>query len=226
VKWAPDVPSLGKGQVSGLIFSNEFLDALPTHRLVWSAARQDWQEACVGMAGEALMWELRGVPAELAGSVPQVPAELAKVLPDGFKIEICPAAAAWWQAAASSLRRGKLLTLDYGLTSEQRFEPRFAQGTLRAFARHHAAADLLHQPGGQDLTAHVNFSDLTEAGRAAGLRTERLTRQGLFLTEIMVRARQTGKSLEPWDSIKTRQFQTLTHPEHLGHKFQVLVQAR
>jgi hypothetical protein len=29
-----------------------------------------------------------------------------------------------------------------------------------------------------------------------------------------------------WTSERTRQFQTLTHPEHLGRAFRVLVQAR
>jgi SAM-dependent MidA family methyltransferase len=226
VKWAPDFQAWGARQVNGIIFSNEFLDALPVHRLRWSAARQQWQEGRVAIQAEALAWEWHPPAAECAEHLPHLPAALARALPDGFMVEICPAAVAWWRAAASCLGRGKLLTLDYGLTSEERFWPERAQGTLRAFTRHHASGDLLSQPGGQDLTAHVDFSALMETGQAAGLRTEGLARQSKFLTEIVARTHLTAATFEAWDEKRTRQFQTLAHPEHLGHKFQVLLQAR
>jgi SAM-dependent MidA family methyltransferase len=225
VKWAPDIPSWGGRAIIGIIFSNEFLDALPVHRLAWDAAGERWQEDCVAVQGGAFAWKRRAPAAELAEHLPRVPVELGQVLPDGFTIEICPAAIAWWRTAAASLGRGKLLTLDYGLRTGEQFHPERAQGTLRAYDRHHASADLLSRPGEQDLTAHVNFSALMEAGGAAGLRTEGLERQSRFLTEILARARRGAPSFEPWDDKKTRQFQTLAHPEHLGHKFQVLIQS-
>jgi len=226
VKWASHIEELGEGLVSGIIFSNEFLDALPVHRLAWSAARRQWQEGCVTIEGEAFAWAWRLPEGELTEHLPQAPVELAAVLPDGFTLEVRPAAAAWWRAAAARLERGKLLTIDYGLVEGERFQPGRAQGTLRAFIRHHASADLLSQPGEQDLTAHVNFSALMEAGQAAGLRTEGLAPQSKFLTEILARTRLAPDCFEPWNEKSTRQFQTLTHPEHLGHKFVVLVQAR
>jgi len=226
VKWAPSIEAWSERQVSGIIFSNEFLDALPVHRLAWSAARRQWQEGCVTIEGEAFAWAWRPTATELSEQLPDLPVELAAVLPDGFVVEVCPAATAWWRAAASKLRRGKVLTIDYGLADSEWFQPGRAQGTLRAFTRHHASADLLSQPGEQDLTAHVNFSALMEAGQAAGLRTEGLTPQSKFLTEILARTRQAPASFGSWNEKRTREFQTLTHPEHLGHKFQVLVQAR
>jgi SAM-dependent MidA family methyltransferase len=225
-KWASCIEELGERQVCGIIFSNEFLDALPVHRLSWSAARRQWQEGCVANEGEAFAWDWRPPEAELTEHLPRVPAELAAVLPDGFVVEVCPAATAWWRAAASRMRRGKLLTIDYGLAHGEWFQPGRAQGTLRAYTRHHASADLLSQPGEQDLTAHVNFSALIEAAQVAGLRTEGLTPQSKFLTEILARTRLTPDLFESWNEKRTRQFQTLTHPEHLGHKFQVLVQSR
>ena len=225
VKWAADIASLGEGAVRGIIFSNEFLDALPVHRLAWDAGRRQWQEWFVTLQAEAFAWQ-RGNPcAELASRLPRVPDELAAVLPDRFTVEICPAAAGWWRAAAGALRLGKLLTIDYGLAEGEWLRPERAQGTLRAFARHHASADLLGQPGEQDLTAHVNFPELREAGCAAGLRTEGLWRQSRFLTEVFARTRLAPESFGPWDEKRTRQFQTLAHPEHLGGQFQVLVQA-
>jgi SAM-dependent MidA family methyltransferase len=226
VRWAPNIESFRSREATGIIFSNEFLDALPVHQLAWSAARQQWREGRVTVERTAFVWEWHSPTAELADHLPQVPDALAGVLPDGFRVEVCPEAVAWWRAAAASLRRGKLLTMDYGLLAEERFQPQRAPGTLRAFTRHHASADLLSRPGEQDLTAHVNFSALMEAGNAAGLQTAGPATQSKFLTDIFARTRLAPASFEPWDGKRTRQFQTLAHPEHLGHKFQVLIQTR
>ena len=157
---------------------------------------------------------------------PELPAELMAVLPDGFTTEICPAAAEWWRQAAVALKRGWLLTLDYGLTAEQFLGPERAHGTLRAYSRHQPSADLLARPGEQDLTAHVNLTALQEAGESAGLKTEGVFAQGEFLTRIVQANWQDKSGLAEWTPARTRQFQTLTHPEHLGRRFKLLLQTR
>jgi SAM-dependent MidA family methyltransferase len=96
---------------------------------------------------------------------------------------------------------------------------------LRAYSRHRVSDDVLANPGEQDLTAHVNFSAIQRAGEDCGLKTEFFGSQAKFLTEILAAADRT-KSLGEWSAKKTRQFQTLTHPEHLGRAFRVLVQSR
>jgi SAM-dependent MidA family methyltransferase len=224
IGWARQISDMGGGQVSGVIFSNEFLDSLPVHRLAWDASGRVWREWQVAVQGESFVWRL-GATASVAG-LPPVPGELAAVLPDGFVIEASPLAAAWWSEAAAVLRRGKLLAIDYGPGGEAWFRPEKPQGTLRAFARHQVCADLLARPGGQDLTADVNFSSLEEAGRKAGLRTEGRWRQAQFLTHILAQTRVRPETFEPWSSKSAREFQTLTHPEHLGERFQVLLQSR
>lgn len=84
----------------------------------------------------------------------------------------------------------------------------------------------LANPGDQDLTAHVNFSRLCQIGESAGLTTEGLFRQEEFLTRIATPVLKGEQTLGPWTTQHTRQFQTLTHPAHLGRAFRVLVQSR
>ena len=79
-------------------------------------------------------------------------------------------------------------------------------------------------PGQQDITAHVNFTQLQRAGERAGLRTEGLTDQARFLTRIAVQAAEKAGAGR-WSSEQVRQFQTLAHPEQLGRAFRVLVQS-
>jgi SAM-dependent MidA family methyltransferase len=111
------------------------------------------------------------------------------------------------------------------LTNDELFSPGRTRGTLRAYFRHHATDDLLANVGEQDLTTHVNFSALQSIGEACGLTTETFSTQTQFLTQILGKA-QKEKSFGEWGTKQTRQFQTLTHPEHLGRAFRVLVQSR
>ena len=80
--------------------------------------------------------------------------------------------------------------------------------------------------GRQDLTAHVNLTALQQAGESAGMKTEGVFAQGEFLTRIARTTWRDKSGLDEWTRARTRQFQTLTHPEHLEGKFKVLIQTR
>lgn len=224
IHWLPSAEELQ--DANGIIFSNELLDAFPVKRFGWDAKKKIWFEWGVAMAGNKLFWTRLPASADLPFPPQAWPSEVKNVLPDGFIFEFCPGAEKWWRNAAVSLRRGKLLTLDYGLTGAELFLPERTRGTLRAFRRHRASDDLLANPGEQDLTAHVNFSVLQSVGESAGLKTEAFVSQAEFLTRIAEKIWKSPEQTGGWTPARTRQFQTLTHPEHLGRAFSVLVQAR
>jgi SAM-dependent MidA family methyltransferase len=224
VKWVSDVTEAGSEQASRIIFCNEFLDAMPVHRLAWNAGK--WEECRVACENGVFIWQQAEPPPELAECLPRIGPELAAVLPSGYFIEHSPSAVAWWKKAAATLAHGKLLTIDYGLTGQELFRPERSGGTLRTFARHHEGGGLLDNPGECDITAHVNFSAIEAAGRAAGLATEGLMEQGKFLTQILAQTEAEPGGFESWTPSRTRQFQTLTHPDHLGRAFRVLIQSR
>lgn len=238
VRWARDWSEWSDAGIRGVIFANELLDAFPVHRLGWDRARRSWFEWGVAIADSdtdvgaedsnvSFNWtrleptvSVRHLP------IPNLPGTLRDLLPDGFTIEVCPDAVVWWQQAAATLRQGWLLTFDYGFREEDFFDPGRARGTLRACSRHRLHDDLLGQPGEQDLTAHVNFTAIERAGVQAGLRTDCWTSQGRFLGALLADLSQNPLLRDTWSSIDTRQFQTLTHPDHLGARHQVLVQSR
>jgi SAM-dependent MidA family methyltransferase len=213
-------------RVKGIIFSNELLDAMPVHRLGWDAKQRAWFEWGVTVEHERFTWVCLPDMMDNSHLLPLVSPELLAVLPDGFTTEICPAATAWWGEAAGALECGKLVTIDYGLTAGDFFTPERKDGTLRAYDQHRLNTNVLANPGEQDLTAHVNFTEIQSAGKAVGLKTELFQDQATFLTSIAKRAWREDSRFGPWMPKHTRQFQTLTHPEHMGRAFLVLVQAR
>jgi SAM-dependent MidA family methyltransferase len=224
VRWFADLKTLSRAarhpSFSGVIFSNELLDAMPVHRFGWDAGNKKWFEWGVALEGEKFVWtKIQNSEFRIQNS------ELESVLPDGYTVEISPAAENWWREAAGILERGRLMTIDYGLGADELFSPSRPRGTLRAYFRHHVTDDILSNVGEQDLTAHVNFPAIQAAGESAGLTTESFSTQAQFLTRILEKAVK-DKSFGEWNALRTRQFQTLTHPEHLGRAFRVLVQSK
>ncbi len=239
VRWFGDWPEIEAVGLRGVVLVNELLDAMPVCRMGWDARNREWFEWGVGWDAGRFVWvrlQERPSPGGATGAGPpgdlrsvlgiSLPAELLEVLPDGFTVEHSPAATAWWRAAVRALHRGRLLTFDYGHTAEELLVPERADGTLRAYYRHRVTGDCLDRVGEQDLTADVNFTVIQALGESAGLRTVGLRPQEAFLTEIAARTWQPGAFFPAWTAARLRQFQTLTHPEHLGRAFRVLIQER
>jgi SAM-dependent MidA family methyltransferase len=225
VRWLSRFNGSTVQRFNGIIFSNELLDAMPVHRFGWDAKSNKWFEWGVVIDGEKFIWSRMPNPVRDSRFTIHAPPELLAVLPDNYTVEISPAAENWWREAAGVLENGKLLTMDYGLAADELFSPSRTNGTLRAYFQHHFGDDILANVGEQDLTAHVNFSAIRKIGEDNGLITEQFCAQSKFLTGILSLAAKSN-SFGEWDNSDTRQFQTLTHPEHLGRAFRVLVQSR
>src|SRR5207237_239617 len=101
---------------------------------------------------------------------------------EGQTAEIKLEARHWIRHIAASLERGYHLAIDYGYLRDEFFaQPR---GTLMCFWHHQAVEDPYIRIGEQDITAHVNFSDLIDEGSAATLKTLRFTTQMAYLVGL------------------------------------------
>ena len=221
VRWARSWESMPAACGPSVVFSNELLDAMPVRRWGWDAALGCWFEWGVDWDGARFVWARLAGGNATRGGAPALPEDELK---DGFVVETCEAAAAWWGQAAEWLREGWLVAFDYGLATEERLAGSRRDGTLRAYLNHQLLDDVLADPGGRDLTAHADFSGAEAAGLARGLKTVHWMEQGRFLTAAGMRLwREEGAE---WGPDRVRQFQTLTHPGWLGRAFQVLAQEK
>jgi len=80
---------------------------------------------------------------------------------------------------------GNALLIDYGYSAGERGD------TLQAVSRHRFA-DPLEAPGGQDLSAHVDFVAVADAARGAGAAVSRTISQGNWLEALGLGARATA----------------------------------
>lgn len=228
VQWFCCLEELGPESITGILFSNELLDAFPARRAVWDAGHAQWMEGGVCWAGKGFQWcRLPTDPSwirEFSG-LDDV-SSLENWLPEGFCIDLSPAASIWWKKAGSVLSKGWLVALDYGGLAEDLWRPERSHGTLRAFQNHRHAADPLQKVGEQDLTVDVNFSSIIHAGEAVGLTTVDYSEQSRFLSRIAMNLLQAWKPMDLWSPSWKNQFRTLTHPNMMGSLFKALVQKK
>jgi SAM-dependent MidA family methyltransferase len=201
----------------GIAFGNELLDALPFHVIEWKA--DGWQECrvAIGENGD-FIWESTHPTID-----PRLLAALAPLgydFPAGYRTEVRTNYRDFLEPLTRCLTAGLLLWPDYGFARPEYYHPDRTTGTLRTFSKHRAAEDPLATPGEIDITAHVDFTAVAETAFALGCQPTVFRNQGAWLTEI---GRDWLLSLEgQTPAAELRQFQTLTHPAHLGGSFHVL----
>ncbi|MBI2308250.1 MAG: SAM-dependent methyltransferase [Rhodocyclales bacterium] len=220
VRWLDRLPE----QFDGLVLANELLDALPVHLVRWNG--DGIVERGVACDSDVFSWQER--PA--AGAVLARAQTLAGagVPGDGYLSEIGLAAAAWLASWADILGRGALLLIDYGFPRREFYHPQRGEGTLMCHYRHHAHPDPFYLPGLQDITAHVDFTAVAEAGTEAGLDFLGYTTQAVFLfncglTEVLARtpADDPRRYLPQANAA-----QKLISPAEMGELFKVIALGR
>ncbi|HET6278260.1 MAG TPA: SAM-dependent methyltransferase, partial [Candidatus Polarisedimenticolia bacterium] len=213
----------------GCLFANEVIDAFPVHRLVGSPAGP--REVHVGSRGGQLIEELLPPSSE---AVTAFLAASGVVLEEGQEVDLNLQAPDWVTDAVGLLARGYLVVVDYGHEAWDLYHPARRRGTLLAYHKHRVSEDFLLRPGEQDLTAHVDFSSLSAAARAAGARRLGLVSQSRFLlalgaldrlpelhAERIERNRggpAQGEILREREAIKE-----LVLPDRMGGRFRVLI---
>jgi SAM-dependent MidA family methyltransferase len=208
---------------TGCIFSNELLDALPTHRVVIEGG--NLREVHVGFEDGKFI-EVIGEPSTPA--IEQYFREQGIALQEGQQAEACLDACRWIEDAGRAIGQGFVMTIDYGHESKALYDERHNRGTLLAYGGHRVTENVLEAPGEQDLTSHVNFTALQLWGRRAGLQRTGLVTQSQFLVALG-KANEFADLYEPGqseiDKLRARLLlKNLIHPEGLGEKFQVLIQ--
>lgn len=214
-----------------LFFSNELFDAFPFARLVnrgehvhelWVAEREgvlDWSEYEAPAAYDDY-FAARGI-------------ELA----EGQFADISLEWGLYYADVARFLQHGLIVTCDYGYPGAKLFHPRARRfGTAAAYRGQRVSRDLLAAPGEQDLTAHINFTDLERAGEHEGAETLFFDRLAKFLLSIGITEHELFRPVqeigissaeEGMELLQDREnARRLVLPDGVGEDLRVLVQVK
>jgi len=227
IRWVASLDHLPAEAKGGVFVANELLDAFPVERVRVHDGR--WHRLHVTGTGDPCVpftWACgRVVPPDLAAALAGRP---AADHPEGYTTEVRTQLGEWAGALARHAAPPLALLADYGFDEEDYFHPSRTNGTLRCYAGHHAHDDPLVAPGEADITAHVNWTRVVDALTAAGFAVSAPLDQGRWLTSVaaprLAEIEAGGPPDEPTRAW-LRQFLTLSHPAHLGARFQI-VEAR
>ena len=214
-----DLKTLPTLETSAVCFSNELYDAFPVDLLEYNSASESeavWRELRVTK-------DLRFLPVEidsprLHAALPHLP---AKPHP-GTRAEVRLGVKDFVNQLATRLPTALFITFDYGFAREELYHPDRIAGTLTSYKSHQRIENVLSSPGSQDLTAHVDFTQLAEAHEAAGHQILSFEPQSSYLTKLSKAWLLDMESKGSFDPRALRQLKSLTHPGIMGRTFQVL----
>ncbi len=212
--WLDRVPD----RIDGVVVMNEVLDAIAPH--VVSRRGGEWLERGVSVVEGALAWSDRplGPGALRALAEERFPAE------GDYTSEINPDAEALVETVARRMRSGAMLVLDYGFVQREYYHPQRSAGTLMGHYRHRSHDDPFLWPGLSDLTAHVDFTAIAQAGDRAGLTVAGYTSLAAFLvgSGILDRLAEAGDPSSPAYMREAASVQRLLSPAEMGELFKAL----
>lgn len=220
VEWLDRLPQ----NYAGLVLGNEVLDAMPVDLLVWREANEGegahgiFERGVVQAEDGGLLWRDRQAEGALLAA-----AELLPVTAP-YLSEIGLAGRAWVAEWGRILEKGAVLLFDYGFPRHEYYLPERDCGTLMCHYRHHSHSDPFWLPGVNDITAHVDFTAVAEAGFEAGLDVLGYTGQAQFLlncgiTESLARLQDAGDIAY---LAEARKVGKLISPAEMGELFKVI----
>jgi len=241
IAWIPDLDAISADSITGVFLSNELVDAFPVHRLVKRplGLREiyvGWEPVGAGGArvpvappnatGDGPPPAINGrfIEIEAPPFSPDLEAYFARIgisLEVGQQAEVNLQALEWMRQVGTRLRRGLVVTIDYGHAAADLFAPARKTGTLLGYYLHTVSDSPYVHVGQQDLTAHVDFTSLALAGQDVGLKVTGFTNQLHFLIGLGIESAFAG--LDP-ESPQSAAMRELLRPDGMGTTYKILIQ--
>jgi SAM-dependent MidA family methyltransferase len=216
IRWLDTLP----GSFRGMVLANELLDAVPVER--FRIAEDGVRQLHVAWENDRFVWREKTADEAIRARIEPI------ALSPGYTSEINLQAEAWVRSVADILKQGVMLLVDYGFPRAEFYHPQRTDGTLMCHYRHRVHDDPLKLIGLQDITAHVDFTAIAEAGTGTGLSLLGYTSQAAFLIgcglEHLMSASDPDDTRAHLDL--TQQVKKLTSPHEMGELYKVIALGR
>lgn len=233
--WVDSVDQLQGAAATGIFFSNELIDSFATHIVRFDEGV--WKEKRVGIDQDSEKGGNKGFRfEEIVISEGELLDEIERWgIPkiNNYTTEVNLEAGKWMRGVGSALVRGFVVTVDYGYPADLLYYYNRMEGTLTCYREHKKSYNPLVHAGRQDITAHINFDLLVQAGELVGLRKEGLVDQHHFMVGVArddylaFQEEQLKKNPDdPQIQGALRAFRSLMHPEMMGTTFKFLIQSK
>jgi SAM-dependent MidA family methyltransferase len=208
----------------GMVFSNELFDALPVH--VIEKENGQLYEVMVGIKNESLYEE------KVPLTNPSIYAYLEESrleLREMQRIEVPLLMEGMVQDISRVLKKGIVVTADYGYTNEEWKHPSRKKGSLRGYYQHRMIDDVLEYPGEMDITTHIHFDWLILKGEQAELVFHSKLRQDEFLLKAgILKELENHYDPNPFSEIskRNRAIRSLIMPSGMSSFFHLVLKQK
>ena len=204
----------------GIIIGNEVLDAMPVE-IIRKDEGSSFEHVGVCLDNDRFTYSARPLHDLQLSALASL---YFPKISSPYTSELHPQQYAFIRTLASRLEHGCMIFIDYGFDAAQYYHPQRNQGTLIGHYRHHVIHNPFNFIGLADLTAHVNFTDIAQAGTDAGLDLIGYLPQSHFLlnlgiTELLA---QTGKTNSAAYIREAAAVQKLIDQHEMGELFKVI----
>ncbi len=215
VQWLDGLP---KDAFNGVILANEVLDAMPVHRFLQT--EQNLMESFITLDDQnELIEQFKPAQNERLISYVKHNLTLSNV---PYLSEANLFLDDWILNNYQILKQGAVILIDYGFPRHEYYHPDRNQGTIMCHYQHHTHSNPLHHPGEEDITAHVDFTHVAEAGHQAGFHIAGYTNQASFLLGNGLLSLISSLTDER-EQFKAKQAsKQLVQPSEMGELFKVI----
>ena len=155
---------------------------------------------------------------EVTESPVKVTENSVKYIHNYYQSERIPALKPFFHDLFASLEKGAVFLIDYGFPRHEFYHPDRSMGTLMCHYQQRVHSDPYVNIGLQDITAHVDFTDVAEKATEAGFHCAGYTQQAAFLMNAGL---LSLISHYPAAHVKTA-MNLLTSPSEMGEIFKVM----
>ena len=215
VKWYDHLPPQG---MKGIVIANEVLDAMPVE--LFCMEKNELLQGFVVESDTGFALEFRNeCEADFEASFAAL--DLPEVT-QPYISELHCRAEAWLRTIANHLDCGSILITDYGFPAHEYYHTERSQGTLICHRRHHVLYDPLSYIGCQDITAHINFSNLARIAVESGMEVNGFTSFAAFLVDAGIECGELKNRSEMEKAQMLNEFIALVTPSEMGEIFKVI----
>jgi SAM-dependent MidA family methyltransferase len=208
----------------GMVFSNEFFDALPVH--VIEKENGQLFEMMVGIKNNSLYEDKVSLTNP---SILSFLEETGLKLKEKQRLEVPLLIKEMLGDISRVLTKGIVVTADYGYTKEDWNHPSRIKGSLRGYYQHQMIHDVLEHPGEMDITTHIHFDWLKQKGEQEGLNFYSKLRQDEFLLKAgILKELENHYDPNPFSEVskRNRAIRSLIMPAGISAFFHLLIQQK
>ncbi|WP_119344164.1 class I SAM-dependent methyltransferase [Facilibium subflavum] len=220
IHWLAQLPT---EKLNAVVFANEVLDAMPVE--LFSYESNHFFQTMVACSQDGFTFTKNA-------SLPESLHEVLEKLPIKnrqndmpYNSEVNLWIRPWLQSICRFLAKGVVYICDYGYHRDLYYSPERMMGTLSCYYKHHVHYNPLINVGVQDITAHVDFTEVAEAAEQLGFEIDGFVSQGKFLLAagIMERYQALVSQRDNKETLAlSQQLQKLTLATEFSESFKVM----